>query len=111
MAQPHVFTRPIETPRFKAVAGMPVPAKLDTAHGRQFLRKTYGEDIIAALDYRQPDSFLALIAKDSDATVRDKYAALKSLADSQAKTIRDLERDNVQLKKRLARHEPGGGSS
>lgn len=106
----HVFTRPLETRRFKAIAGMPLPSRLDTANGRKFLRDTYGEDIIMELDYREPDNFLALIAKDSDASVRDKYGKLKLLADGQASKIRDLERENAQLRKQVAKSRGDGGS-
>jgi archaellum component FlaC len=68
------------------------------------LREQYGDDIITELDYRQPENFLKLISKDSD--VRDQFAKLKMVADAQAKTIRDLERENEGLKKQLRRLAP-----
>jgi hypothetical protein len=105
-----IFTRELSTARFKAVAGMPVPARYDNAHARKFLKDTYGDDIIMELDYRRPENFLALIAKDSDASVRDQYAKLKMLADGQGKRIQALERENEQLKKRVAK-ERGGAST
>ena len=83
-----IFTRELETTRFKAAPGMPLPARLDTVYGRKFLRERYGEDIITELDYRKPDNFLKMISKDSD--LRDQFAKLKMVADTQAKTICDL---------------------
>ncbi len=102
----HVFTREIETRRFKSAPGMPVPARFDTVYGRKYLKEHYGEDVIAELDYRHPENFVALLGDLTDGEVRQKYGQLKTLADAQAKQIRDLEKDNEQLKKQVARLKP-----
>lgn len=99
----HVFTRALETRRFKAAAGMPLPARFDTVYGRKFLKDTYGPDIITELDYHNPQNFIALLGNDTDGEVREKYAKLKVLADNQGKALRELEKENIQLKRQLER--------
>ena len=97
----HVITRDLETKRYKFIAGLPVPPRLDTPSGRKFLRNTYGADILLEIDSRNPAEYLKLIGANSETDVKEKFAQLKLLTDQQAKRIRDLEHENEQQKKQL----------
>ncbi len=98
-----VFTRSIETARFKALAGMPIPVKFNSVHARRYLRSKYGDDLIMEIDYSNPEEFLKVIGADSDEMLRENFIKLKMLADEQASTITDMKRDNERLKKELRR--------
>lgn len=103
----HFLTRNIETTRYKLAAGLPLPRRLDTPHGRRFMRETYGEDCIRELDYGNPDDIYKIIPTGTDDEIRESYMKLKAVVDQQAKSIRDLERDNAQLKKQVERLKGG----
>lgn len=98
-----VYTRELKTSRINAVPGLPVESRLNSPHGRKFLRERFGSDVIAEVDVRRPGNFLALIGGETDSDLKDKFTKLRLLADEQAKTIRSLEHDIEGLKKQSRR--------
>ena len=97
----NIVTRDLETKRYRFVAGLPVPLRLDTPTGRQFLRKTYGKDFILEVDPKNPSPYLKLIGANTETDIKEKFTQLKLLTDQQAKRIHDQDREIEQLKKQL----------
>ena len=96
-----VFAKPLETRRFKAVAGMPLPAKLNTVYGRRYLKTTYGDDVIAEVDYEHPETFIQLLDAKTDKGIREAYGKLKMVCDEQAKQLASYKSEVAQLQKKL----------
>ncbi len=96
-----IFTRPINTGRFNALAGMPVPPKFNTVHARKYLKSKYGDDLIMELDYAKPEKFLKIIGSDSEELLPENFVKLKVLVDEQASSITGLKREVERLKKQI----------
>ena len=101
-----VAARKIETPRMTLYPGEPLPPKYNTLYSRRYLKRTLGEDCIFELDYRNPDKFLSVVGKVGDENLKGQFMQLKLVAEEQARTIKNLERENAQLKKQLERQKP-----
>jgi hypothetical protein len=99
--QNYVATRSFKTNRYTFETGHPIPARLNTPHGRKFLQQTYGADVILEVDTAAPDKLLALFSKDG--VNAQEYVRLKQLTEEQAKTLRDQGREIERLKKQVQR--------
>lgn len=96
MAQPQYFYgRTIETRHGTCVAGMPVQPKWANTQSIRFLRAKYGSDVVV-----EGDKLYSVFADDGD--LAQRYAKMQEIVDSQAKKIRDLERENRRLQKSQA---------
>ncbi len=103
-----VFAKDLETKRFKAIAGMPVPPKYTSPHCIKLLREKYGEGVIREVTraYIDPEQMLEIFAGSADGQAK-KLAAICA---SQEKAIETLKKENVRLKAQLRNREEKTGS-
>lgn len=105
-----VFTKTIETNKFKAIAGMPVPPKYSSVYALNSIRTKYGKDSVKQVDYSNPATFAGLVSEDGKSMI-ENLRRLKALSEDQAREIKQLRTENanltVELKKSLAKSGSG----
>jgi len=98
-----VFAKDLETKRFRAITGMPVPPKYTSPHCIRLLREKYGQDVIKEVTraYIDPEQMLEYFAGSSN----DQAKKLAVLCASQEKTIESQSKEITKLKAQLKSRE------
>ena len=100
-----VFGKDLETKRFKAVAGMPVPPKYSSSPHIKSLRLKYGHDAIKEIPqaYIKPEQMLEIFS----ASANEQIKKLAELCASQEKIIdeQNKELEKLRSKKRVSEQE------
>ena len=86
-----VYAKEIKTERFHVMPGEPLLDRHSSSLGRKYAKKTYGNDCMAQVDFRDPGTFLKLIGADNPKNLKEVYGKLKLLCDEQSKRIAELE--------------------
>jgi len=86
-----VYAKEIKTERFHVMPGEPLLDRHSSSLGRKYAKSKYGNDCMAQVDFRDPDSFLKVIGVHNTSDMKQAYGKLKLLCDEQAKRIGELE--------------------